>query len=170
MGRKMGLDFGMEKADSCYKLRFRWLLKIPEISASGINSLPPVKSARPGIAYKEIVAEHLNETIYFPGKPDFKTLTVTLYDMKRDTHPIFEWIQRLYNPCEGDYFTSTDTNFKLRARLELYDGCGNTLETWVYENIWPVNCEFGELDMGSSEVITADLTMRYDRAFVEENC
>lgn len=168
-GRNMGMDFGLEKGDVCFKLKNRWLFKIEDISADGINSLPPLKSARPNISFKEIEAQHLTETIYFPGKVEFKPITLTLYDIKKEqNHPILEWLYKLYNPKEQSVYKPSCDGFKKpRATLELYDGCGNIIETWVYETVWPQSVEFGDLDMASSEVITCDITLRYDRAYIE---
>jgi hypothetical protein len=56
---------------------------------------------------------------------------------------------------------------KERATLEMYNGCGDVLETWVFENAWPQAVEFGDLDMSSSDVVTCDLTIRYDRAYIQ---
>ena len=72
----------------------------------------------------------------------------------------------MYDPTTGNYLASCD-GFKVdQATLNLYDGCGKVIETWIFENAWPQNIEFGELDMTSSEVITCDLTLRYDRAYI----
>ena len=60
--------------------------------------------------------------------------------------------------------------FKKNARLELLSGCGDILEMWFFENAWPQTVEFGELDMSSSEYVTAEITLRYDRAFVVTEC
>ena len=49
--------------------------------------------------------------------------------------------------------------------LVLYDGCGNPLEMWSFDGLWPQAAEFGQLDMSSAEVVTCDVTMRYDRAY-----
>jgi hypothetical protein len=167
----MGLDFGLESWQNCNKRKFRWLFKIPEISASGVQSLPPSKAARPTVSFKETPAEHLNETIYLPVKPEWKTIDLTLYDLKRDKHPIFEWVQRQYDPCEGKWYKPFENGtFKLTATLELYDGCGETMETWIIENVWPQNANFDDLDMGDSMYLTCVLTLRYDRAYILENC
>lgn len=176
----MTFDFGLAD-DICFPRKFRWLLKIPDISADGIGSLPPQKSARPSLAFKEASAEHLNETIYFPMKPDWKPINLTLYDLKKTTNPIFKWLKSLYNPCNGNWLppsasafgssqSITNTFKKSSARLEMYDGCGKILETWVYENVYPNNIEWGELDMSNVEVTTVDLTLRYDRAYIEDEC
>jgi hypothetical protein len=157
------------------KRKFRWLFKIEGVSAQGVNALPPTKGARPNLSFKEMDAQHISETVYFPGKPEWKPVTLSLYDLKKDKHPVFEWIKQLYNPQTGKYIPScerigqtTDSFKKDRATLELYDGCGDVLETWVFENVWVQAAEFGELDMGNSEVLTCDLTLRYDRAYIDD--
>ena len=178
---RMGLDFGLQNTNLCAKHKFRWLFVIPSISGDkgprGVNSLPPVTGARPSLSFKEIQAEHLNETIYYPGKPDWKPVELSLYDLSRPTHPVFSWLQRLYSPSvsvgggtgrfrpplEGE---SEERFIVDEAYLELYDGCGNVLEQWVYESVWPQTIEFGELDMGNSEIVTCDLTLRYARAYL----
>jgi hypothetical protein len=48
----------------------------------------------------------------------------------------------------------------------MYDGCGNCIERWQYDNLWPQAVDFQELDMGSSDIVMADITCRYDRAYV----
>jgi len=173
MGRQMGLDFGLEKKTTCFKRKFRWLFKIPEISASGVQSLPPTKASRPTVSFKETPVEHLNETIYIQTKPEWKTLDLTLIDLKKTgKHPIFAWIQRQYDPCKGKWYKPPGNNgqFKLTATLELYDGCGNTIETWTLENVWPQNANFDDLDMSDSSYLTCNLTLRFDRAFIDDNC
>lgn len=169
----MGFDFGLDEPNTCFKRKFRWLLRIPDVSADKINTLPPLKSARPSLSFKEMEAQHTTETIYFPGKPEWKPINLTLYDIKKPEHPIFKWIKLLYDP-RGDTYKfalseSKEESFKKhRAELEIFDGCGNIIETWIYENIWPQNIEFGDLDMTSSEYLTCDLTLRYDRAYIQE--
>lgn len=181
---RMGLDFGLEKFDLKFKKKYYWMFFIKDVCAfdggNGINVLPPSKAARPSISFKEMEAQHLNETIYFPGKPDWKPITLTLYepvtnDNKTKTHPIFLWLQRIYNPQHGGWkpsITPADhrgtNNFKINsASLELYDGCGFILEQWRFESVWPQAIEFGNLDMGASEIVTCDVTLRYDRAYIE---
>ena len=172
----MGFDFGLEKSTTVFKRKNRWLFKIDDISASGINSLPPSKSARPSISFKEMEAQHLTETVYFPGKPEWKPINLTLYDIKdcssSNEHVIFKWLRSCYDTLSESKWTPactiSETGWKFKeeqAELVLYDGCGNTLERWIFEGVWPQNIEFGELDMQSSDVITCDLTLRYDRAY-----
>jgi len=179
MSRCMGFDFGLETKEysSCLKRTDRWLFKIPQISADKIESLPPLKSARPSISFKTMEIQHLNEIIYRPSKPDWKTVSLVLYDLKRKTHPVFDWLQRQYDPSNGDWYSGgrapnsalVSTFIVDQALLDLYDGCGNILETWVYENVWPETIDFGDLFMEDASFITCDLTLRYDRAYLEDH-
>lgn len=168
MARKtMGMDFGLDGESACYKKKNRWLFIIPKISADeSVECLPPFKSSRPQFSFKELEAQHITETIYFPGRPEWKPITLFLYDLKKDTeNPIFKWLKELYDPRQGTYKPSCD-GWKKDGTLEMYDGCGNVIETWTFENIWPQQIEFGDLDMGTSDLATCDLTLRYDRAYI----
>lgn len=169
-GRNMGFEFGLENPEVCFKRKHRWLLVIPDVSAEGVNTLPPLKGARPSLSFKEMEAQHLNETIYFPAKPEWKPITLSLYDIKKpgfNQHPVFEWIKKIYNPQQDARWVPSCDGFKKNiARLELYDGCGNTIEQWIFESVWPQAVEFGDLSMASSDIVTLELTLKYDRAYV----
>lgn len=167
----MGLDFGLPMPDGSSKTckrKFRWLLKIDEISAKGINALPPLRSARPSISFKETEIPHLNENIFYPRKPDWRPISLVLYDVKRNNHPIFEWINQLYDPSKGSWNPVVGSNYLKTADLELYDAVGGVVEKWVFEHAWPQTADFGELDMGNSDIVTCELTLRYARAYIEK--
>jgi len=177
-GGSMGLGRGLENPSSIPKQKHRWLFFLTDVSADGIDVLPPVKAARPSISFKENEVQHLNEIIYYPGKPEWKTITLQLYDICSDNsepgeHPVMTWLKLLFDPQSGSYnFIIGDgsgSNFKLDASIELYDGCGNCLEKWMLDNCWPQACDFQDLDMGVSEVVLAEMTIRYDRAYIV-NC
>jgi hypothetical protein len=171
MGRRMGLDFGLESKKLCMIRKFRWLFIIPDISAEGVNALPPQKSARPKISFKEAEVQHLNEIVYYPMKPEWKTIPLSLYDVKKKKHPVFDWLQKQYDPCKGSWIPPVPWGFKKPfAHLEMYDGCGEIMERWTFENIYPQEIEFGDLDMSSSEYLTCDLSLRFDRVYIEDQC
>jgi hypothetical protein len=192
-GRNMGLfDIG----SACFKRKYRWMFFIEDVCGTssdgsyGTNVLPPSKGSRPNISFKEIEANHVSETVYFPGRPDWKPISLTLYDFTiKGTNRVFEWIKLYYNinnkdvtisPSVGSFLSpviSAGSNSLMKATalkipqasLILFDGCGNKIERWIFENVWPQSVEFGELDMQSSEVVTVDVTLRYDRAYIENN-
>jgi hypothetical protein len=184
--RKMGFDLGLSDPTTCFKRKFRWMLIIDDISGSlpnesgAINALPPLRSSRPSLSFKEMEAQHLNETIYFPSKPEWKPIPLSLYDIKKTENPIIKWLSLIYDakarswspslgpdPKSVNEAEARRLNSKKECKLQMYDGCGHIIESWIFENAWPQNIEFGELDMGASDVMTIDLTLRYDRAYIE---
>ncbi len=178
----MGLDAGLNTR-AC-KRKHRWLMSIDGVSGTStsgaITVLPPQRGARPQLIFKEMVAKHLNEDVYYPAKPDWKPVNLTLYDIKTDNsgdsvegHPVFNWIRDIYIPADaggadvGSWVPPIPAFLGRDTRLQLFDGCGNILETWVYKQAWPQSINFQDLDMGNSQILTCDLTLRYVRAFVE---
>lgn len=164
-------DMGMGEsacglATDCIKAKWRWLFEIDGVSVIGLDALPPSKGARPSLNFKEIEAQHLTETYYYGGKPDWKPINLVLYDLKRGEHPVMKWIKSLYEISQKDVLWHLNPEFKKEATLKMLDGCGQVIEKWVYENAWPQSIEFGDLDMGTSEVVFVDLTLRYDRAYI----
>lgn len=162
-------------ANICMMRKFRWLFYITGVSDDGSSALPPDKGARPSLSFKEIEAQHLNETVYFPGKPDWKPITITLFDLKMNTNPVFMWLREVYDVCGeeegGDraiWKAPAPGVFKRDGTLKMLDGCGNIMEEWVFKNIWPNNIEWGDLDMSNNEYVTVELTLRYDRAWVKD--
>lgn len=174
----MGMGFGLERPDTIFKRKFRWLLKIDGVSAQGVNALPPEKSARPSMSFKENEVQHISESVFFPGKPEWKPLNLTLYDINCNSNPVFDWLNSLYQPRTGKYcyvvnenFANQNdptayTGFKKNAELLLYDGCGDCIEKWRYENCYPQSVDWQDLDMGSSDILMVEVTLRYDRAYM----
>lgn len=175
--RRMGFDLGLSDAKTCFKRKFRWMFFIdtPKLtgpisgslpdSTAGVNALPPLRSSRPSLSFKEMEVQHLNETIYFPSKPEWKPIPLSLYDIKKTENPVINWLKEIYDAKAGTW--SPSLNSKKECKLQMYDGCGEVIESWIFENAWPQNIEFGELDMSASDVMTIDLTLRYDRAYIE---
>ena len=164
----------------CFKKKNRWKFIIKDVSGDGVNSLPPFRGGKPSISFKEMSAEHLNETIFFPSKPDWKPITLTLYDIvKEGENPVFSWLRRAYDPKNCSLWNpslQTTSNGLpnvigslkcAQCFLNMYNGCGDIIEQWVFEHAWPQSVEFADGDMSSSEIITCDLTLRYDRAYIQ---
>lgn len=173
MGRSMGMGFGLPMpggSSRACKRKFRWLFNIDGVSGSGaggVQALPPSRSERPGLTFRETTVQHMNETVYYPAKPDWKPIQLVLYDVKMGEHPVFEWLAEAYDPRSGRWAPPVGSRFMKDAYLELYDGCGNTVESWVWESAWPQQVEFGELDMGNHELVLCTVTLRYARAYVQ---
>jgi len=166
------------------KRQFRWLFSIENIvgkpEANTVNVKPPLKSQRPNISFKEIPLEHQSETIYMPGKVEWKPINLTVYDVAAYSlfngacrlidNNVYRWIKLFYFPENSVYGFATNPNpnvsFKRPAFLTMLDGQGGVLEQWRFDNAWCQDVNFGDLDMAGSDVMTIDITLRYDRAYI----
>ena len=172
----MGIGFASQVL---FKRQNRFIMYIPGITHTGTGQraiskvMVEEKSSRPNISFKEIEVPHLIETIYFAGRPDWKPLKVTLYDVAND-NPAWDWIKANYavdsnnNQISVQYKGSlASSNFKRTIKIFMLDGCGNAIEAWTYMNAFPTDVEFGETDMTGNDVMKVNLTLRYDRAYWE---
>lgn len=175
----MGLSHGLQIDSLNPKIKRRWLFSVPGIVLGSAPALPPRKGSRPGLQMKEYEFQHLHESIWYPLKASWKTFNLVLYDIRCNQNVIFDWLERIYNPSASvdeiqfapvlEPINGTDTYKVPKCTLELYDGCGNVLETWYFENVYPSEINWGELDMDSADLVMCDLTIRYDRAYFQAN-
>jgi len=165
----MGFDYHLGSAEGCHKRKFRWMVYIPEVAADQpINSLPPMRSARPAISFREVEAKHVSENMFYPiMKPEWRALPLVLFDLRKNRHPVFAWLKRMYDPAGGTMGYPQDMIIP-GFRIVLFDGCGNTVETWILEDAWPTSIDFGDLDYGNVEICTCDLQLRYARSYLQE--
>ena len=166
----MGLLYGLEKTTVCLKRKFRFTFEIPGVACDdtpGVNALPPETGARPNLGFKEMEAKHLMEDMFYPCKPDWRPVTLTLYDLVRPKNPVFEWITKAYDVKAGRWLPAVRTNVRVQDRfikdcyVKLFDGCGNLYETWVYEDAWPNSVNFQTLDMKSNDHLVCEVSLRY---------
>lgn len=168
---------GISNPNVAFKRQMRFLFFVDGVTPFGINAKAPLKSARPNISFKEISFEHLSETIYMPGKIEYKPITLTLYDTynpanragESRNNGVWNWLNVYHNSSNATYGFATSASairFKRPAYLNIYDGSGCLVESWVYENAWPQEVNFNEVDMSSNDVMTIDLTLRYDRSYI----
>ena len=170
----MAVTMGLGKLnDAIFKRKFRWLFSINEIIGDSVNALLPNKGARPTLSFKSQTFEHFNETISFPVKPEWKPINIVLYDTKCNMNPIWtKWIKPFYDPRLGSYNyvinSNTNITYKKEATLTMLDGCGNTIESWKFENAYPEDINFDELDMSSNDIVSISLSLKYDRAYLND--
>lgn len=166
---KMGLQFGLEGKGKFCKRQHRWLFAIPGVcsdNSPGVNALPPEKSARPNLSFKEMNVNHISEDVYYPAKPDWKPITITLFDLSNSQHPVFNWLEQIYVPSRGTFASANSGSFIKECDLKLLDATGQIIETWVFEDAWPQSINFQTLDMTVSAVTMCDITLRYARAYI----
>ena len=150
-----------------FKRKFRWTLQFTNICGGGTTPIPPyyVKVAsRPSIDIEEEEINYLNAVDWIPGKGRWDTMEVTYLDVASTAiAPLYSWLASVYN------FTSPITLKQGSARsdytgtglLTLYDGCGQPLEKWTMQNMWPKAINWGDLAYEDSGICDITITFRY---------
>lgn len=173
---KMGMQFGLENGQYC-KRQHHWMFTVDGIigddTPAAINALPPSKASRPHLAFTEMSVKHLIEDVFIPGKPDWKPITVTVFDLTKNENPIWNWITSFYDSKAGTLVPPNikkgiNEGFFRQCRLAMLDSCGKPIELWTYEDAWPQTINFQTLDYGQQDVMMADITLRYARAYIGE--
>lgn len=161
-----------------HKRKFRWTFEVDR-TAQGGKSVPAsfVKmAARPNLNIEETEINFLNGKIFVPGKGTWETITITYYDVSvnagEDNIALWEWLASVYDFTNhvNLYQSSDRACYGGVAKCKLYDGCGNTLETWKLNDCWPQAVNFGELDYGSNDEVTIEVTLRYAKVSYMNNC
>ena len=189
-GFNMGIGWA---ASAVFKRKFRFFVSIQNF-ASPTSLLPiiPERAARPSISINEMKAEHTTETIYYPGRPEWKPIQFTFFDYvpyptggnTNTPHPMWIWLNYYYNTFSGNLKTSYNdpvynspapylqsvngqsiSRIKRNILIHVFDGSGNEIERWAYANCYPTEIDFGDLDMGDQDICRVTCTMRYDRAY-----
>ena len=180
-GQMMGLGKLSTDTNLVFKRKYRWTFSIN----SPVGYIPPnfVKLAsRPNLTIEETEINYLHGKMWIPGKGTWETITVTYYDVggpsSADTGKLYSWLNTIYNFQNPTCLSQSsrkgngqsNPGYAGNAQLDLHDGCGNVMETWLLGNIWPQAINFGELDYSSSEEVTIELTLRYSEVEFHPFC
>jgi hypothetical protein len=176
MAQDMGLGI-LGGENVIFKRKFRWTFTV--ISPNEFKTSPNfVKiAARPKLTVEEKDIHYLNGWMSIPGKGKWETMAVSYYDTNSSgTNNLFSWLASVYDftgAASNNSNGNTQKNLRQASKpidyaatclLEMFDGCGNSMEKWTLERTWPQSIDFGELDYSSSEEVVIALTLRY--AFV----
>lgn len=173
MGRPMGIG-EIGKADKIFKRNFRWTMQFTIPCEDGVIPEYYVKTAgRPQIEIDEHELHFLNGVTWIPGKGKFQSLSVTYYDVAhRDMVGLYNWVLSVYdfnNPT--DLHQSEKRGWSGFGVLNMYEGCGNLIESWGFDSCWPQSINFGNtLAYDDGEISTIELTIRYSQLYYKSHC
>ena len=164
--------------NTIFKRKFRYTFELQDICASNgsAQSVPKwyVKVAgRPNWSIEETEVNFLNAKTWIPGKQSFETMTVTYIDVATmDSAPLFNWLASVYDFTDPINLKmgSNRNDYAATAIIKMWDGCGQLLEIWTLNDVWPSAVNFGELDYSSSEEATIELTLRYSSIQYQPVC
>jgi len=122
-------------------------------------------ASRPSFKFEETDMHHNQEQVWFAGKQNWDPVTMVWYDVEQSpdiSRGIYHWLETVVNM--QSIAVAHPRFYKRTASLILLDGTGQTTEQWQMFGTWPVTINWQELDYTSTDLMTCETTMRYDRA------
>lgn len=122
-------------------------------------------ASRPNFKFEEPEMHHNQEVIRLAGKQDWEPVTLVWYDVEQSpdiSKSIYAWIETVVNMQR--ITVAHPSQYKRQARLSLLNGFGTPTESWDMYGTWPVSVNWQELDYSTTDLLTIEASMRYDRA------
>jgi hypothetical protein len=132
----------------------------------GVPSYLIKSSAKPQISNGEIALDHINVKRYVKGKSVWNTITVSLYDaiVPSGAQAVMEWVRLHHESATGrDGYA---TFYKKDVTIHQLSPLGEVIEEWILHGTYITDSNFGTLDWGSEDVVSIEMTLRYDWAFL----
>lgn len=163
--RPMGIGV-VGNPDIVFKRKFRWTFEIFGFCNNQKNTIPEHFvniASRPNLEIEETEINHLNATQWIPGKAKWQTISVTYLDVaSQEMQSLWNWLATMYDFTDPVKLRQGERrDWDATGVLTMYDGCGVMLEAWQLNRMFPTGINFGDVDYGSSDVATIELTLRY---------
>ena len=152
------------------KYRFRVFFENFGVSTPTTELTKQVVSAtRPNLTFEEITIPIYNSTLKLAGKHTWADITVSLRDdaSGQISRMIGEQLQKQMDFLEMASAAS-GIDYKFLTKIEILDG-GNgnavqVLETWELYGCYLKGANYGDLNYGTNEAATIELSIAYDNA------
>jgi hypothetical protein len=153
------------------KYRFRVFFENFGVSKPTTELTKQVVSAtRPNLTFEEITIPIYNSTLKLAGKHTWADITVSLRDdaSGQISRLIGEQLQKQMDFLEMASAAS-GIDYKFLTKIEILDG-GNgastpvVLEAWELYGCYLKGADYGELNYGTNEGVTINMTIAYDNA------
>ena len=114
----------------------------------------------------------INHEINMPGIVSWNPITIELADVGDTVKSLLEQLKDFgYSPrslAEDNGLSKSHGVSKLGdITIEQLNGAGATLETWKLEGAYMTELRFGNLDYASDDIITLNMTITYDYAYLD---
>jgi hypothetical protein len=161
------------------KRQFRFVLNLGPFEQYVIT-----KVNRPSFEVGESEHNYINHKFYYPGRVTWNDVSFTMVDpVKPDTTGILMKMLMASGYRFPNFSSTTRTISKAEAvgavgsctiqmlgtgDPDILDGqegaSAEALETWSLKNPWMKSVTMGDLDYGADDILTMDVTLRYDWA------
>lgn len=153
------------------KFRFRALFENFGVSNPKTELTKQVVSfARPSVTMEPIDIPIYNSRIYIAGRPTWAVSEIVLRDDAGGnvSRLVGEQLQKQYDFLE-QASSSSAIDYKFQTVLEMLDGANGAteptvLEAWRLEGCFLSAVNYNNVDYGSNEMVTINMSLRYDNA------
>ena len=125
---------------------------------------------RPSVSFGEITIPVYNSTMYLAGRHEWQPLTVNIRDDASGSVAklVGQQLQKQMDFVE-QASAATGQDYKFQTNIEILDGGNGTsapivLETWECYGCFLQSANYNNLNYGSNEVVTIQLSIRFDNA------
>jgi hypothetical protein len=139
---------------------------IMSMGDTGIPAYLIKASAKPSMTNGEIALDHINTQRYVKGKSVWNSIAVTLYDaiVPSGAQSVMEWVRLHHESATGrDGYSSF---YKKQIKLHQLSPLGEVVEEWILNGTYIMDSNFGSLDWSTEDVVTIEMTLRYDWALL----
>jgi len=133
----------------------------------GMDSYLIKGAARPEITIGEIAIDYINTKRYLMGKPEFGTMSLTLYDAiaPSGAQQVMEWIRVHYESVSGR--AGYADFYKRDAQIKMIDPVGTVVQLWDLKGVFITGANFNDLSYDAADPTEISLTLRYDNAIMQ---
>ena len=125
---------------------------------------------RPSVSFGEITIPVYNSTMYLAGRHEWQPLTVNIRDDASGSVAklVGQQLQKQMDFVE-QASAATGQDYKFQTDIQILDGGNGTsapivLETWECYGCFLQSANYNNLNYGSNEVVTIQLSIRFDNA------
>lgn len=140
--------------------------------AESIDLTLAAKQVSPaGFTVEDIVADRLNDKVFYPGKatPDELTITFDHLLLRETTPALWDWFKSIYNPLTGNLVENSrpgganTPHFKANKLEIVYlDNTKNPHAVLEYYGVFPKSWKPSEHNSSTNEFHTIEVSFRWD--------
>jgi len=144
------------------KLSNRFIMYISDIPSYIVKA-----AARPTITNSEVVLDHINIDRKVKGKSRWNDVSITLYDpiVPSGAQAAMEWIRLHHESLTGR--DGYSTQYKKDITFHSLSPTGEKIEEWTLKGAFVLDSNFGQMDWGTEDAVTIEMTLKYDYAILQ---
>lgn len=115
----------------------------------------------------EVQIPFLNESRKFAGTTQYDNMNVTFHDYvdRATARTLWSWRYYIHDPTTG--LRGVKYLYAKNATVDLFspNNDDNYAAKYTIEGIWPLVCDFGDIDMGSDDNVRIGVTFAIDKVY-----